>query len=153
MARSQCVIWPSGIAGLVSLNRYCKRKPHHCPRDSRERYVCACFFSGERLRSHPHHRAYRHRTPLPAIAGYEGVGIVTETPAAYPALLGKRVLPLRGREPAALCRLPGGVCGSRPGRRRLASCRAGVYQSACRTDDAGPLSSGRENGAAHRCRF
>ena len=37
--------------------------------------------------------AYRHRTPLPAIAGYEGVGIVTETPAAYPALLGKRVLP------------------------------------------------------------
>ena len=41
--------------------------------------------------------AYRHRTPLPAIAGYEGVGIVTETPAAYPALLGKRVLPLRGQ--------------------------------------------------------
>ena len=41
--------------------------------------------------------AYRHRTPLPAIAGYEGVGIVTETPAAYPAMLGKRVLPLRGQ--------------------------------------------------------
>ena len=41
--------------------------------------------------------AYRHRTPLPAIAGYEGVGIVTETPAAYPTLLGKRVLPLRGK--------------------------------------------------------
>ncbi|MEM0706839.1 zinc-dependent alcohol dehydrogenase family protein [Enterobacter quasihormaechei] len=41
--------------------------------------------------------AYRHRTALPAIAGYEGVGIVTETPAAYPALLGKRVLPLRGK--------------------------------------------------------
>ncbi|KAB2528348.1 alcohol dehydrogenase, partial [Enterobacter hormaechei] len=41
--------------------------------------------------------AYRHRTPLPAIAGYAGVGIVTETPAAYPALLGKRVLPLRGQ--------------------------------------------------------
>ena len=41
--------------------------------------------------------AYRHRTSQPAIAGYEGVGIVTETPAAYPALLGKRVLPLRGQ--------------------------------------------------------
>jgi len=41
--------------------------------------------------------AYRHRTPLPAIAGYEGVGIVTETPAACPTLLGKRVLPLRGK--------------------------------------------------------
>ncbi|MCY0771451.1 zinc-dependent alcohol dehydrogenase family protein [Enterobacter cloacae complex sp. 2022EL-00788] len=41
--------------------------------------------------------AYRHRTPLPAVAGYEGVGVVAEAPAAYAALLGKRVLPLRGQ--------------------------------------------------------
>lgn len=38
--------------------------------------------------------AYRHRTPLPAIAGYEGVGVVIDGP---PHLLGKRVLPLRGQ--------------------------------------------------------
>ncbi|WP_317179094.1 zinc-dependent alcohol dehydrogenase family protein [Lelliottia amnigena] len=38
--------------------------------------------------------AYRHRTPLPAVAGYEGVGVVTEGP---PHWLGKRVLPLRGQ--------------------------------------------------------
>ncbi|MGK3224156.1 zinc-dependent alcohol dehydrogenase family protein [Enterobacter soli] len=41
--------------------------------------------------------AYRHRTPLPAVAGYEGVGEVTEAPAAFAHLLGKRVLPLRGQ--------------------------------------------------------
>lgn len=41
--------------------------------------------------------AYRHRTPLPAIAGYEGVGIVTQAPASCAHLLGKRVLPLRGQ--------------------------------------------------------
>jgi len=40
--------------------------------------------------------AYRHRTSLPLIAGYEGVGIVTEAPAAHTHLLGQRVLPLRG---------------------------------------------------------
>lgn len=38
--------------------------------------------------------AYRHRTPLPAIAGYEGVGVVIDGP---PHLMGKRVLPLRGQ--------------------------------------------------------
>ena len=36
--------------------------------------------------------AYRHRTPLPAIAGYEGVGIVTDAPAAFAHLPGTRVL-------------------------------------------------------------
>ena len=36
--------------------------------------------------------AYRHRTPLPAVAGYEGVGIVTDAPASFAHLLGKRVL-------------------------------------------------------------
>lgn len=41
--------------------------------------------------------AYRHRTPLPAVAGYEGVGIVTDAPASFAHLLGKRVLPLRGQ--------------------------------------------------------
>ncbi len=41
--------------------------------------------------------AYRHRTPLPAIAGYEGVGIVTDAPAAFAHLPGTRVLPLRGQ--------------------------------------------------------
>lgn len=41
--------------------------------------------------------AYRHRTPLPAVAGYEGVGIVVEAPASFAQLLGKRVLPLRGQ--------------------------------------------------------
>ena len=38
--------------------------------------------------------AYRHRTPLPAVAGYEGLGVVTDGPQH---LLGKRVLPLRGQ--------------------------------------------------------
>jgi NADPH:quinone reductase-like Zn-dependent oxidoreductase len=38
--------------------------------------------------------AYRHRTPLPAVAGYEGVGVVIEGPLS---LRGKRVLPLRGQ--------------------------------------------------------
>ncbi|MCU6425876.1 zinc-dependent alcohol dehydrogenase family protein [Enterobacter sichuanensis] len=41
--------------------------------------------------------AYRHRTPLPAVAGYEGVGVVTQAPASFSHLLGKRVLPLRGQ--------------------------------------------------------
>ena len=41
--------------------------------------------------------AYRHRTPLPAVAGYEGVGVVTQAPASFEHLLGKRVLPLRGQ--------------------------------------------------------
>ncbi|EML2064346.1 zinc-dependent alcohol dehydrogenase family protein [Enterobacter asburiae] len=41
--------------------------------------------------------AYRHRTPLPAVAGYEGVGVVTEAPASFKHLVGKRVLPLRGQ--------------------------------------------------------
>lgn len=59
--------------------------------------MCACFFPVNASDLIPITGAYRHRTPLPAIAGYEGVGIVTETPAAYPALLGKRVLPLRGQ--------------------------------------------------------
>ncbi|GBG96961.1 zinc-dependent alcohol dehydrogenase family protein [Lactococcus termiticola] len=41
--------------------------------------------------------AYRHRTPLPAIAGYEGVGLVLEVgPGLSSDLLGKRVLPLEG---------------------------------------------------------
>lgn len=41
--------------------------------------------------------AYRHRTPLPAVAGYEGVGVVIQAPAPFDYLLGKRVLPLRGQ--------------------------------------------------------
>lgn len=41
--------------------------------------------------------AYRHRTPLPAVAGYEGVGIVAQAPAAFAHLVGQRVLPLRGQ--------------------------------------------------------
>ena len=41
--------------------------------------------------------AYRHRTPLPAVAGYEGVGVVTGAPASFKHLVGKRVLPLRGQ--------------------------------------------------------
>ncbi|UVI32866.1 zinc-dependent alcohol dehydrogenase family protein [Paenibacillus spongiae] len=41
--------------------------------------------------------AYPHRTPLPSIPGYEGVGVVEEIGPAVPhALLGQRVLPLRG---------------------------------------------------------
>lgn len=38
--------------------------------------------------------AYRHRIPLPVVAGYEGVGIVTKSKDK--SLIGKRVLPLRG---------------------------------------------------------
>ncbi|MDY0420995.1 zinc-dependent alcohol dehydrogenase family protein [Enterobacter rongchengensis] len=41
--------------------------------------------------------AYRHRTPLPAVAGNEGVGAVTEAPASFKHLVGRRVLPLRGQ--------------------------------------------------------
>lgn len=41
--------------------------------------------------------AYGHRVIPPQVAGYEGVGIVTDAPAAYRRLLGKRVLPLRGQ--------------------------------------------------------
>lgn len=41
--------------------------------------------------------AYSHRIPLPAIPGYEGVGIVEEVgPSVSKELIGKRVLPLRG---------------------------------------------------------
>ena len=40
--------------------------------------------------------AYSHRTVLPAIAGYEGVGRVIGAPAELSHLLGRRVLPLRG---------------------------------------------------------
>lgn len=41
--------------------------------------------------------AYRHRTPLPTVAGYEGVGVVIDAPEEAVHLLGKRVLPLRGQ--------------------------------------------------------
>lgn len=41
--------------------------------------------------------AYRHRTPLPAVAGYEGVGVVTQAPDSFSQMLGTRVLPLRGQ--------------------------------------------------------
>lgn len=40
--------------------------------------------------------AYSHRIRLPAVAGYEGVGIVIDAPREYSNLIGKRVLPLRG---------------------------------------------------------
>ncbi len=40
--------------------------------------------------------AYAHRTTLPAIAGYEGVGRVISAPSNNAELIGRRVLPLRG---------------------------------------------------------
>ncbi|KCZ52839.1 zinc-dependent alcohol dehydrogenase family protein [Hyphomonas pacifica] len=40
--------------------------------------------------------AYRHRVQPPQVAGYEGVGHVTDAPAAYQHLIGRRVLSLRG---------------------------------------------------------
>jgi len=41
--------------------------------------------------------AYKHRIQLPAIPGYEGVGVVEGIGSSVPtSLLGKRVLPLRG---------------------------------------------------------
>ncbi|BBH24383.1 alcohol dehydrogenase [Paenibacillus baekrokdamisoli] len=41
--------------------------------------------------------AYSHRISLPAIPGYEGVGIIEEVgPSVSQELIGKRVLPLRG---------------------------------------------------------
>lgn len=40
---------------------------------------------------------YSHRTPLPNIPGYEGVGIIDDVGSQVPqSLIGKRVLPLRG---------------------------------------------------------
>ena len=40
--------------------------------------------------------AYRHRTRLPATAGYEGVGVVVDAPPGASVAPGQRVLPLRG---------------------------------------------------------
>lgn len=40
--------------------------------------------------------AYAHRIALPAVAGYEGVGVVVGASPAYSGLIGRRVLPLRG---------------------------------------------------------
>lgn len=40
--------------------------------------------------------AYQHRITLPQVAGYEGMGVVTDAPAAYRHLMGRRVLALRG---------------------------------------------------------
>ncbi|WP_437889564.1 zinc-dependent alcohol dehydrogenase family protein [Phytobacter sp. V91] len=40
--------------------------------------------------------AYGHRIQPPLVAGYEGVGIVTQAPASFAHLTGTRVLPLRG---------------------------------------------------------
>ncbi len=40
--------------------------------------------------------AYAHRIRLPAVAGYEGVGRVVHAPDTHAALVGQRVLPLRG---------------------------------------------------------
>lgn len=40
--------------------------------------------------------AYRHRTRLPATAGYEGIGVVVEAPSGAGFAPGQRVLPLRG---------------------------------------------------------
>ncbi|MBW8351046.1 zinc-dependent alcohol dehydrogenase family protein [Bacillus sp. IITD106] len=45
----------------------------------------------------PIHGSYSHRISLPAIPGYEGVGVVEEVgPSVSGELIGKRVLPLRG---------------------------------------------------------
>jgi len=41
--------------------------------------------------------AYSHRVQPPLVAGYEGLGVVTEADAADARLLGRRVLPLRGQ--------------------------------------------------------
>jgi NADPH:quinone reductase-like Zn-dependent oxidoreductase len=40
--------------------------------------------------------AFPHRIVLPAVAGYEGVGRVVAAPPDHAALIGERVLPLRG---------------------------------------------------------
>ena len=40
--------------------------------------------------------AYRHRTVLPFVPGYEGVGVVAAAPAGLECRVGSRVLPLRG---------------------------------------------------------
>ena len=40
--------------------------------------------------------AYPHRIQLPSIAGYEAVGTVIAAPQEYSALVGRRVLPVRG---------------------------------------------------------
>lgn len=45
----------------------------------------------------PIHGAYKHRIQLPAVPGYEGVGVVEQVGSStHASLLGRRVLPLRG---------------------------------------------------------
>ncbi|GHK52055.1 hypothetical protein KPZU09_17910 [Klebsiella pneumoniae] len=48
--------------------------------------------------------AYRHRTRLPAVAGYEGLGEVVAAPYGSRLCAGQRVLPLRGGGTAAVYR-------------------------------------------------
>lgn len=149
MARSQCLIWPSGIAGLVSLNRYCKRKLHHC-RDSREIRAHA-FFPGE-FDLIPITGAYRHRTPLFAIAGYEGVGIASKRPPLIRRCWAKRS-PLMGQEPGSAMstarwrmRFPSRTTSTR----YLPRAYINPLAAQMMLDRYPPVG---KNGAAHRCRF
>lgn len=64
-----------------------------CPADRlRVRMLCAPLNASDLI---PVTGAYSHRITPPAIAGYEGVGVVISAPRACSHLLGRRVLPLR----------------------------------------------------------
>ncbi|WP_417314015.1 zinc-dependent alcohol dehydrogenase family protein [Enterobacter sp.] len=64
------------------------------PGEMRVKMLCAPVNASDLI---PITGAYRHRTPLPAVAGYEGVGVVMQAPEGFAHLTGKRVLPLRGQ--------------------------------------------------------
>jgi NADPH:quinone reductase-like Zn-dependent oxidoreductase len=82
---------------LASQKPFCNLKPRRWGACAGSSARANAVFSVNASDLIPITGAYRHRTPLPAVAGYEGVGIVTDAPASFAHLLGKRVLPLRGQ--------------------------------------------------------
>jgi NADPH:quinone reductase-like Zn-dependent oxidoreductase len=76
------------------VNYELKKLEHPGPREILVRMLAAPMNPSDLI---PVTGAYAHRTSLPAIPGYEGVGVVIEVgPQVSPALIGKRVLPMRG---------------------------------------------------------
>jgi NADPH:quinone reductase-like Zn-dependent oxidoreductase len=82
---------------LASQKPFCNLKPRRWGACAGTSSRADAVFSGQRVRSYPHHRRLSPQNPVTGGRGYEGVGIVTDAPASFAHLLGKRVLPLRGQ--------------------------------------------------------